>query len=843
MSIFQPQLTQVGGSAVTPQTPSVQPSTAASITAAVAPLAVQAGFALSSSNELGKLNKEFNKIASARKQGASIAETSARARAALSTTMANAPWAADSARGMFDSVFGAASGATGAKGTGAVSTGPLGTGGILTPTLEEKAQGAHLQKVQEVKFTANVSEREAEKIIAIDARADNSANIALLNKNQREGNFQRFNSALQDKITSQRVKDMNGLNQLVAESNGALNAETLRNFNASLKLRTANLKQSWDASLRDENGVLTVSDLQHKSIMEDLDTYESELSAMASDSEYTKLLNGLEAERTAEFNANASAEWRLIKQAKQFGGEPFVEKVLAGLSGELTPDQEAVLLTNPFWKAIGVDGREFKNLSNSASRKVVFNFNPAGGALPEDQAQVTKELTQGEALSFGEVLFQKGTGLVKEYLTGWAEAIKEGTNDPATVESLIERNPQAGIMSYGSEFRKWKTGNKDKSLLIADMASEANLKAFTKSFVSSNGRMPEGISVVVDKRTTTGVIGSRMFGGRSVRESEVLNITHPANVEMTDNQKAYVQNIYETFKENPEKLAEVANLVGTPAEEMTPELATTIAVNQGRAGVAANLADVPAEGRRAAREQVTSDVEANLKAIQGARTDKIIEVVKKMTDDLQFEQFLSRLPPEVVAEFKAEKQGGEIDTKQPVIQAPAKGLEQPEATLNEPHEAFFNFISKNEAGSGGYDAVVSNAKKHAKGFKPSEHTIQEVMDAQRGWVNAQKSEGIPQSKRSSAVGFYQIVSGTLKEAVNKLGIDPEQPFSKDVQDQIAVDYLLKGKRPAVGKYLDADSPTKAQTNAAVRALQAEWEAFSKQGDARTLEVLEAMRDI
>jgi hypothetical protein len=52
-----------------------------------------------------------------------------------------------------------------------------------------------------------------------------------------------------------------------------------------------------------------------------------------------------------------------------------------------------------------------------------------------------------------------------------------------------------------------------------------------------------------------------------------------------------------------------------------------------------------------------------------------------------------------------------------------------------------------------------------------------------------------------AVGKHQLIPGTLKGAVDSLGIDPSEKFSPELQDKIFNEYLLPHKRPDIQGYI------------------------------------------
>ena len=119
-------------------------------------------------------------------------------------------------------------------------------------------------------------------------------------------------------------------------------------------------------------------------------------------------------------------------------------------------------------------------------------------------------------------------------------------------------------------------------------------------------------------------------------------------------------------------------------------------------------------------------------------------------------------------------------------------------------------------GEGGYNSVNLGKKG---GYKSStanleNMSISEVMTAQS-------------SGDFRAAGKYQMMPGTLKEAVTTLGINPNQKFDKSTQDMIFQKYLVGSKRPEIEDYLSGKSDN---LTAAAIALAAE---FASVADPRT----------
>lgn len=76
--------------------------------------------------------------------------------------------------------------------------------------------------------------------------------------------------------------------------------------------------------------------------------------------------------------------------------------------------------------------------------------------------------------------------------------------------------------------------------------------------------------------------------------------------------------------------------------------------------------------------------------------------------------------------------------------------------------------------------------------------------------------------RIFAAGKYQVIPETMREAVQNLGLSPDQKFDRATQDRILRDYLLGNKRPAVDAYITGRSNNR---DAAVNGLAREFASF------------------
>lgn len=79
------------------------------------------------------------------------------------------------------------------------------------------------------------------------------------------------------------------------------------------------------------------------------------------------------------------------------------------------------------------------------------------------------------------------------------------------------------------------------------------------------------------------------------------------------------------------------------------------------------------------------------------------------------------------------------------------------------------------------------------------------------------------TKRLFAVGRYQCIPTTLTAACTKLGINTSSPFSKEVQDNIFVNYLCKSKQPKINAYLsNPNKDDQTLLTAAISGTAGEW---------------------
>jgi muramidase (phage lysozyme) len=96
----------------------------------------------------------------------------------------------------------------------------------------------------------------------------------------------------------------------------------------------------------------------------------------------------------------------------------------------------------------------------------------------------------------------------------------------------------------------------------------------------------------------------------------------------------------------------------------------------------------------------------------------------------------------------------------------------------ESYKPLLNLIAGAES-NGNYNAYFGNPRNSDIRF--TEMTVAEV----RKWQEDYIAQGSP----SSAVGRYQIISGTLDGLISELGVEPAQKFDESTQDAMAIALL------------------------------------------------------
>lgn len=112
-------------------------------------------------------------------------------------------------------------------------------------------------------------------------------------------------------------------------------------------------------------------------------------------------------------------------------------------------------------------------------------------------------------------------------------------------------------------------------------------------------------------------------------------------------------------------------------------------------------------------------------------------------------------------------------------------------------------IASGESGKDAYNAanrgLVDDSKtkirKYTGGENFSGMTVGEI--SRRQHLSRNDSEYI------SAVGKYQMIRITMDDAIRRGFVKPSETFSPEVQDRLFSEYLIKGKRPEIVKYLEA----------------------------------------
>jgi hypothetical protein len=133
---------------------------------------------------------------------------------------------------------------------------------------------------------------------------------------------------------------------------------------------------------------------------------------------------------------------------------------------------------------------------------------------------------------------------------------------------------------------------------------------------------------------------------------------------------------------------------------------------------------------------------------------------------------------------------------------------------------FGDFIAGFESGGAGY-----NAFNRGSSPPPGTGSPRESMNLENMTIDAILAlmASIDPRQRLFAVGRYQCIPDTLRGACKKLNIPTTSKFSRDIQDNIFVNYLCKTKQPKINTYLSGGDPNdEAALLNACSATAGEW---------------------
>jgi len=159
-------------------------------------------------------------------------------------------------------------------------------------------------------------------------------------------------------------------------------------------------------------------------------------------------------------------------------------------------------------------------------------------------------------------------------------------------------------------------------------------------------------------------------------------------------------------------------------------------------------------------------------------------------------------------------QPGAPRTAQPAPHAANADAAAPAAAFRD--NPLSGLISGGEGGYGSYNRGRAGDANGAQ-IDFSAMTVGEVMRRQRLHEN---SPGHPDEL--FAVGKYQMVPTTMREAVAKLGIDQNERLTPELQERMFNDYLIDEKRPEVRAYVTGQSDGEQGLRNAQLALSREF---------------------
>lgn len=157
---------------------------------------------------------------------------------------------------------------------------------------------------------------------------------------------------------------------------------------------------------------------------------------------------------------------------------------------------------------------------------------------------------------------------------------------------------------------------------------------------------------------------------------------------------------------------------------------------------------------------------------------------------------------------------------QPAPQPPAPQPQPPRAQTQWGPTPLSNLIGSGEGGYGSYNrGRAGDAGGRQIDF--SEMSVGEIM----------RRQNLPRSNGESlfAVGKFQIIPNTMRETVQRMGIDRNARFTPELQERMFADYLVDEKRPSIKAYITGAGGAQALGRAQLALAQ----EFASVADPRT----------
>ena len=601
--IYQPQVSQIN-STVTPEQ-GVVDSGAVQLFTDVAQVATEATFAFTRQEELSELRGTFDKIVQARQQGGDSTKLQLRARAALDKAKANTPWAAQEADALFRSTFSGG-----------------GSGGVFSKTPEEKAQEAHLQKVEETRLALGLSSaEEAQKRITLEENAKSAKIMADSQKEVRNYNSELVFSNTQTQLNNQSIKFMDAMNRMINTGGGSLSADNVRSINLTVDQEALRLRQELNAQTRDpKTGHLLISKDGYETNLKEIEDWAAETKAMAADQGYLKLIQELNSEQSAEINFVANQKYRTLKELEAGGGQAAVKAFLdIAMQPEGTKKEFLKKFSNPVVQEMFKQQGSFKEASSTGFDKLV---------LPTPNNIF---MTEAEAYATGTELNDPRNSVL---LTAILDGLTTGIGNVDPYMSMIKKNPDSSALTWSDRFKSWAASNKGKAKTALDATVQSLRTSFLSAYVSENSSLPTDLEVVDIEGTDVGTGRNR----RNVRNVTRRNVVRGTGVSPESGK--IISNMLSVFVHNPDFAKQTASDLGmagaTPHELVkavimgAPEEAPEETTSESGASVPAKVQEAPVEPVEEPKEDLNAiALERYKSAIERANTPLLRSEVDK----------------------------------------------------------------------------------------------------------------------------------------------------------------------------------------------------------------------
>ena len=566
--VFQPQVAEIN-SVATPQE-GVADTSGVDLFEAAGKIAVEGGFALAKKDkikqlksdlsdiageragELNNLGTKLDNISQAMESSTNSVALRNKARALLTTTIAEAPYAEAEARAMYDRVLG-----TGSSG----SSGNL--GGVFSLSVEEKAVAKFNEKVVETQVNLGLTREGATE--RVRANAQNSERLKQYEMLEAQGKVDgdMINNNVNQSLAHATLKSMDAIAKQRSDSGGAIDSATIAFYENSIDEQAAVLFQDALNSLTNAAGD-PITNPPNKAtidgIQTDINAWVTKTKAYLNNSSATKMISDLNRQSAAREQFIIHENFGPLDIISRTQGQAGVKATLDWVAADKGVIKDWLKLTNPQAAAAMGQYADIDGLMSRSLHKMlgVTPQLPAQDGVPPLLAR--PGLSEDESLVISSALLNPTTpaALLRSVFNTTAEDVRA----KESLKSMFVKQHDSVALLYGEKYKDYLIENKGNALQVADVALSASGTVFnTLSYAQSGKAIPASFEIKV--YTPEGKFGvPRVTAVGSGLSTEMVGV---------------INNTYRMFNSNSQVLAHFIKENKLPPET-TAEQATQAAL-------------------------------------------------------------------------------------------------------------------------------------------------------------------------------------------------------------------------------------------------------------------------